>query len=434
MLPKRHGKYKDDAGSARRNRYQQGMPDDDFGKRLRPHTNIPTHVEGIVIKNAANEEDEDEVEEEQYLDAKSSARDDGYYSVSQGDSCSFVLGPRNWTPVNSQAPKDEIVKPKVQTVDVKKTVDRGSSNFDDDESSADEGLDGDGLVVGIADGSEESDVEIIYSNLGVPDNTLDTFEGYHSNNTSFQANSVKSISPDLTNQNTLVEGENSIVSKEIESAITPQQNDLTKNSSENLSKMEEKDVNFASSSIKNVPHVNTDNVENNIVGTSPDDENYNNDPEFIASDGEDIDGLIEAENELKLISNKKESANCAISSASSHKRSMSRTPSSMHSTAHDDDQSSVTIIPHDQDLISVDVRSAKISQFVSNQNNAQAMEEDSQVTDNLAPTSEALTLVKDTESCVTGDDATSYAMSMGEDSSTVIQTLRGIVFYQYCIN
>jgi hypothetical protein len=101
----------------------------------------------------------------------------------------------------------------------------------------------------------------------------------------------------------------------------------------------------------------------------------------------------------------------------------------MHSTAHDDDQSSVTIIPHDQDLISVDVRSAKISQFVSNQNNAQAMEEDSQVTDNLAPTSEALTLVKDTESCVTGDDATSYAMSMGEDSSTVIQTLRGIVFY-----
>jgi hypothetical protein len=82
---------------------------------------------------------------------------------------------------------------------------RGSSDFDDDESSADEGLDGDGLVVHIADGSEESDVEIIYSNLGVPDNTLDTFEGYHSNNTSFQANSVKSISPDLTNQNTLVE-------------------------------------------------------------------------------------------------------------------------------------------------------------------------------------------------------------------------------------
>jgi len=424
LLPKRHVKYKDDAGSPRRNKYQQGMPDDDFGKRLRPHTNTPAHVEGIVIKNVADEEDEDEVEEEQYLDAKSSARDDGYYSVSQGDSCSFVLGPRNWTPVNSQAPKDEIVKPKVATVDVKKIVDRGSSDFDDDESSADEGLDGDGLVVHIADGSEESDVEIIYSNLGVPDNTLDTFEGYHSNNTSFQANSVKSISPDLTNQNTLVEGENSIVSKEIQSAITPQQIDLRKNSSENLNKMEEKDVNFASCSIKNVPHVKTD-----IVGTSHDDENYNNDPEFIASDGEDIDGLIEAENELRLISNKKESANRAISSETLHKRSMSRTPSSMHSTAHDDDQSSVTIIPHDQDLISVDVRSAKISQFVSNQNNAQAMEEDSQVTDNLAPTSEALTLVKDTESCVTGDDATSYAMSMGEDSSTVIQTLRGIVFY-----
>lgn len=374
------------------------------------------------------------MEEGQYLDAKSSARDDGYYSVSQGDSCSFVLGPRNWTPVNSQAPKDQIVKQKVQTVDVKKIVERGSSKFDDDESSADEGLDGDGLVVGIADGSEESDVEIIYSNLGVPDNTLDTFEGYHSNNTSFQANSVKSISPDLTNQNTLVEGDNSIVSKEIQSAITPQPIDLRKNSSENLNKMEEKDVNFASSSIKNVPHVKTDNVENDIVGTSLDDENYNNDPEFIASDGEDIDGLIEAENELKLISNKNESANRAISSASSRKRSMSRTPSSMHSTAHDDDQSSVTIIPHDQDLISVDVRSAKISQFVSNQNNARAMEEDSQVTDNLAPTSEALTLVKDTESCVTGDDATSYAMSMGEDSSTVIQTLRGIVFFTSTIN
>jgi hypothetical protein len=32
----------------------------------------------------------------------------------------------------------------VATVDVKKIVDRGSSDFDDDESSADEGLDGDG--------------------------------------------------------------------------------------------------------------------------------------------------------------------------------------------------------------------------------------------------------------------------------------------------
>jgi hypothetical protein len=56
-------------GLTRRNKYQQGMPDDDFGKRLRPHTNTPAHVEGIVIKNAADEEDEDEVEEEQYLDA-----------------------------------------------------------------------------------------------------------------------------------------------------------------------------------------------------------------------------------------------------------------------------------------------------------------------------------------------------------------------------
>lgn len=442
ILTRRRGRFKNgsDVDSAKRSKYSRERTDDDLRKKMRPHTNTPTQVGGTVVNISKEEDNKSMVEDEHGLDAKSSARDDGYYSIShisQSDNCSFILGPRNWTPVNSQAPVDEIVQPKTPTIDIKKMVDKGSTHLGD-ESSLDDGLDGEGIVVGLAQGSDDSDVEIIYSHTDVPDNTLEAMEISDSYKTSFKANSIKSVSSDIfKNEDSLVEGDNSIASSKIQSAIVSQRT-VSRSKSRNFSvdnlSNEDKDLNLDSSYSKSLLKFETDNIGNNVVATSCDDENYNTDPEFIASDGEDIDDLIENENEITLVSNEKDSVSHSeineraksrtLSSASSHKRS--RTPSSMHSFAQDDDQSSVTILPHDQELISVDVRSSKSRQSDKSQNNAHDMEQVAPVIGQIAQEGDFTIKVKDTESVLTGDDATSVVMSMGEDTSTVMDVLRDL--------
>ncbi|CAC5376258.1 unnamed protein product [Mytilus coruscus] len=418
LLTRRRAKHKEgDVDSVKRSKYAREPTDEDFRRHRshRPHTNTPTRDQGIVKVNLPDEEEEAEIDEH-CLDAKSSSRDDGYHSVSQGDSCSFILGPRNWTPVNSQTPAEEHHQPKTPSVDMKKMVDKGSIDFEDSE---DEGLDGEGIVVGFAQDSDDSDVEIIYStgsHIEVPDNTLDTVEGFHSNDISVQTHSIKSISPDviLANHDNLSNKVTNEIPQEVKSAIVQQEIDS------------KQDI------FLNESNLNVNNTVNNVAATDCDDICYGSDPEFIASDGESVDGLIE--NEVKLIQNQKNVSpqdeslkGVKPGSASSHKQSLSRA-SSLHSTfAHDDDQSSVTILPHDQDLISVDVKSAiSPTQSVSDQNIAQEHEGESQITDLIAPTAESQTLVKDTESLATGDDVTSTVMSMGEDTTSVIQQLRDI--------
>lgn len=315
ILTRRRGRFKNgsDVDSAKRSKYSRERTDDDLRKKMRPHTNTPTQVGGTVVNISKEEDNKSMVEDEHGLDAKSSARDDGYYSIShisQSDNCSFILGPRNWTPVNSQAPVDEIVQPKTPTIDIKKMVDKGSTHLGD-ESSLDDGLDGEGIVVGLAQGSDDSDVEIIYSHTDVPDNTLEAMEISDSYKTSFKANSIKSVSSDIfKNEDSLVEGDNSIASSKIQSAIVSQRT-VSRSKSRNFSvdnlSNEDKDLNLDSSYSKSLLKFETDNIGNNVVATSCDDENYNTDPEFIASDGEDIDDLIENENEITLVSNEKDS-------------------------------------------------------------------------------------------------------------------------------
>ncbi|XP_071134623.1 reticulocyte-binding protein homolog 2a-like isoform X3 [Mytilus edulis] len=434
LLTRRRAKHKEgDIDSVKRSKYARETTDEDFRRHRshRPHTNTPTRDQGIVKVNLPDEEEEAEIDEH-CLDAKSSSRDDGYHSVSQGDSCSFILGPRNWTPVNSQTPAEEVLQPKTPSVDMKKMVDKGSIDFEDSE---DEGLDGEGIVVGFAQDSDDSDVEIIYStgsHIEVPDNTLDTVEGFHSNDISVQTHSVKSLSPDLilSNHDNLSNKVTNEIQQEVKSAIVQQEID----SKQDIGEISGHDLinikNNLSEYIQNESNLNV----NNIVATDCDDIAYGSDPEFIASDGESVEDLIE--NEVKLIQNQKSVSSQDESlggvkpgSASSHKHSMSRA-SSMHSTfAHDDDQSSVTILPHDQDLISVDVKSAKSpTQSVSDQSIAQEHVGESQITDLIAPTAEAesQTLVKDTDSLATGDDVTSTVMSMGEDTTSVTQQLTDI--------
>ncbi|CAG2241127.1 unnamed protein product [Mytilus edulis] len=434
LLTRRRAKHKEgDIDSVKRSKYARETTDEDFRRHRshRPHTNTPTRDQGIVKVNLPDEEEEAEIDEH-CLDAKSSSRDDGYHSVSQGDSCSFILGPRNWTPVNSQTPAEEVLQPKTPSVDMKKMVDKGSIDFEDSE---DEGLDGEGIVVGFAQDSDDSDVEIIYStgsHIEVPDNTLDTVEGFHSNDISVQTHSVKSLSPDLilSNHDNLSNKVTNEIQQEVKSAIVQQEID----SKQDIDEISGHDLinikNNLSEYIQNESNLNV----NNIVATDCDDIAYGSDPEFIASDGESVEDLIE--NEVKLIQNQKSISSqdenlggVKPGSASSHKHSMSRA-SSMHSTfAHDDDQSSVTILPHDQDLISVDVKSAKSpTQSVSDQSIAQEHVGESQITDLIAPTAEAesQTLVKDTDSLATGDDVTSTVMSMGEDTTSVTQQLTDI--------
>ncbi|XP_076077129.1 uncharacterized protein LOC143047767 isoform X2 [Mytilus galloprovincialis] len=434
LLTRRRAKHKEgDVDSVKRSKYAREPTDEDFRRHRsqRPHTNTPTRDQGIVKVNLPDEEEEAEIDEH-CLDAKSSSRDDGYHSVSQGDSCSFILGPRNWTPVNSQTPAEEVLQPKTPSVDKKKMVDKGSIDFEDSE---DEGLDGEGIVVGFAQDSDDSDVEIIYStgsHIEVPDNTLDTVEGFHSNDISVQTHSVKSLSPDLilSNHDNLSNKVTNEIQQEVKSAIVQPEidskQDIGEISGHNLINIKKN----LSEYIQNESNLNV----NNVVATDCDDIAYGSDPEFIASDGESVDDVIE--NEVKLIQNQKSISSQDESlggvkpgSASSHKQTMSRA-SSMHSTfAHDDDQSSVTILPHDQDLISVDVKSAKSpTQSVSDQSIAQEHVGESQITDLIAPTAEAesQTLVKDTDSLATGDDVTSTVMSMGEDTTSVTQQLTDI--------
>lgn len=408
LLTRRRAKR--DTESARR-KYERDKTDDDLRKQWsqRPHTNTPTQGEVKVVTIATDDEELDE--EEHMVDGKSTSRqsrDTGYHSASQGDNCSFILGPRDWTPVQSQRPTEEMSHPRTPTVDLKMMVDKGSTEVDEGEGSVDDGLDGEGIVVGLAQGSDDSDVDIIYStgsHIGVPDNTLDTVEGFHSNDISVQTHSIKSVSPDnlLLNHDTQHSNEN--FQQEVSNAIISQsiESDKTNDQIYNTCK--------------------------NVLATSCDD--VFDEPEFIASDGESINDIEEVENHLKEQSNEQvtRTETASISrqktsgSASSQKHSRSWTPSSMHSTAHDDDQSSVTILPHDQDLISVDVKSSAMSQptTVPDLDITQENDNQSQITDLLAPTTE----VKDTESVITGDDATSLAMSMGEDTTSVIQQLRG---------
>lgn len=397
-------RVKRDTASAKK-LYDREGTDDDLRKLWshRPHTNTPGDIKVVSA-------DDDLVEDDSKSTSRQS-RDTGYHSTYQGDNCSFILGPRDWTPVEIQRKTEEMIYTGTPTVDLKYMVDKGSTEIDEGEGSIDDGLDGEGIVVGFAHGSDDSDVDIIYSassHFEVPDNTLEMVEGFHSNDISDQIYSIKSVSPDNYDK------QHHNFQQEVDkSAIVSQLLESDKDSILN-----------ASDNRPSSPCINFCN--NNVLATSCDD--VFDEPENIASDGESVNDIEDFESQLKLQSNQVEEAvntNSPIisrqqtpRSVSSQKRSQSRTSSSMHSTAHDDDQSSVTIIPHDQDLISVDVKSA-MSQPITAHDLDISQQTDNKTIVNYINTHE----VKDTESVVTGDDVTS--LSMGEDTTSVIQQLTG---------